>query len=459
MIGCDTASRRMAVGFESAWLRNSPSPHCPYQPLGELTLKLQFKRRHLACLPLAGLALAGLAICSNAAAQIEVDNEGFSPSRMARIAPAMKALTEAGTVPGAVTLIARNGKVVHFESHGFLDAAKSKPMQKDSLFRLASMTKPIVTTAAMMLVEQGKLKLNDPLALWLPELKDLKVEAPAGDVPLVRPIWVQDVMRHTAGFVYGGSARSPRIKKMYSDLNIEAGEADISAEAMLKNLGTVPLANQPGVMWEYSISTDVLGLVVERVTGKPLDVTLKELLFDPLGMNETTWWVEPAQVSRLAEAFDSDPLKAPLLKSIRQLYNPAGKSYFKGGAGLVGTASDYLKYAQMMVNGGEYDGRRYLSRKTVELMLSNHIVGMSGSTIATTGPGYGFGLGYGVRLDEGMGWAPGSKGDAMWAGAWGTSFWIDPKEKLVGILMTQGPSTRVQTRMLYKNLVYGALVR
>jgi CubicO group peptidase (beta-lactamase class C family) len=422
-------------------------------------MKFQRKRRTTYALPLAGLALAALAMCSSALAQIEVEVEGFSPSRLARIAPAMKALTDGGSVPGAVTLIARNGKVVHFESHGFLDAAKSKPMQKDSLFRLASMTKPIVTTAAMMLVEQGKLKLNDPLSLWLPELKDLKVETPTGDVPLVRPIWVQDVMRHTAGFVYGGAARSPRIKKMYEDLNIEAREVDITTEAMLKNLGTIPLANQPGVMWEYSISTDVLGLVVERVAGRPLDVALKELLFDPLGMTETTWWVEAAQTNRMAEAFDSDPLKASSLKSYRQHYNPAGKSYFRGGAGLVSTASDYLKYAQMMVNGGEYDGRRYLSRKTVELMLSNHIVGMGGTTIATTGPGYGFGLGYGVRLDEGMGWTPGSKGDAMWAGAWGTSFWIDPKEKLVGILMTQGPSTRVQTRMLYKGLVYGALVR
>ena len=219
------------------------------------------------------LAVAAITSAPRAHAQIELEVEGFAPSRLARIAPAMKVQTEIGTIPGAVTLIARNGKVVHFETHGFQDAAKTRPMQKDSLFRLASMTKPVVTTVAMMLVEQGKLKLNDPLSQWLPELKDLKVETAAGDVPLTRPIWVQDVMRHTAG------------------------------------------------------------------------------------------------------------------------------------------------------------------------------------------PGYGFGLGFGVRLDEGMGWTPGSKGDAMWAGAWGTSFWIDPKEKLVGILMAQGPSSRVQTRMLYKSLVYGALVK
>ena len=164
-------------------------------------------------------------------------------------------------------------------------------------------------------------------------------------------------------------------------------------------------------------------------------------------------------MSRLAETLDSDGLKQSMLLSYRQSYNPFGKSYFKGGAGLVGTAADYLRFAQMIVNGGTLEGRRYLSRKTVELMLSNHTVGMGGTTLATTGPGYGFGIGFAVRLDEGMGWTAGSKGDAMWAGAWGTSFWIDPKEKLVGILMAQGPSHRIHTRMLYKNLVYGALVQ
>lgn len=405
------------------------------------------------------LALAALCLGTAAFAQVEIDVEGLSPSRMARIAPAVMDQVNAGAIPGAVTMIARNGQIVHFESHGFLDAAKSKPMHKDSLFRLASMTKPIIVTAAMMLVEQGKLKLNDPISLWLPELKDLKVETSAGDVPLTRPIWVQDIMRHTGGFVYGGAARSPRIKKLYEELNIESREVDISADAMLKNLAQIPLSQQPGTMWEYSIATDLVGLVIERVTKRPLDAVIKELLLDPLGMKDTGWWVDAANWPRMAEAFDSDPLKANMLKSYRQNYNPLGKSYFKGGAGLVSTAADYLRYGQMMVNGGELEGKRYLSRKTVELMLSNHIVGMAGSTIATTGPGYAFGLGYGVRLDEGMGWAPGSKGDAMWAGAWGTSFWIDPKEKLVGIFMAQGPSTRVQTRMLYKNLVYGALVK
>lgn len=385
--------------------------------------------------------------------------QGMSKARMARIAPVMQEQVQKNMFPGAVTLIARQGKVVHFEAHGFQDAARSRPMTKESLFRLASMTKPIVTVAAMMLVEQGRMKLNDPIVTWLPELKDLKVETPAGDVALARPITVQDLMRHTAGFVYSGGTRSARIKELYEKGNIEARETDITGDEMLKNLGQIPLAHQPGTVWEYSIATDVLGLLIERVAKQPLDALLKELLLDPLGMKDTAFWVAPGKAARLAESLDADPLKAAMVKSYRDSSNPAGKSYFKGGAGLVGTASDYLKFCQMLVNGGEYQGKRYLSRKTVEFMLSNHQVGMAGSPAPTTGPGYAMGLGFGVRLDEGMGWAPGSRGDAMWAGAWGTSFWIDPKERLVGILMAQGPSNRIHTRMLYKNLVYGAMVK
>ncbi len=383
---------------------------------------------------------------------------GFSTQGLKRIAPSMKLQIEQGIFPGAVSLVAHKGKTVHFEAHGFQDAAKTLPMNKQSIFRLASMTKPIVTTAAMILVEQGKLKLNDPLVKWLPELKNLKVETAQGDVDLARPLWVHDVMRHTAGFVYSGSTKSERIRKMYNDLNIESREVDITADEMLRNLGKIPLAHQPGTFWEYSIAVDVLGLLIERVENKPLDEVVQSLLLGPLNMADTTWWVPPEKLSRLAECLDNDPLKAEMLPSYRQTYNPRGKSYFKGGAGLVGTAQDYLQYAQMMANGGQLKGRRFLSPKTVEFMLSQHTVGMGGSTIGTTGPGYGFGIGFGVRLDEGMGWTAGSKGDAMWAGAWGTSFWIDPKMQLVGILMAQAPSYRVQNRKLYKNLVYGAMI-
>ena len=220
---------------------------------------------------------------------------------------------------------------------------------------------------------------------------------------------------------------------------------------MLKRLGRIPLAHQPGTFWEYAITVDVLGLLIERVAHQPLDVLLKESLFDPLGMKSTVWWVSPDNVPRLAGA--------PVTERLQQ--NPSGRTYFKGGGGLLGTADDYLRFAQMMVNGGTLDGKRYLSKKTVEFMLSQHTVGMGGTTVATTGPGYGFGLGFGVRLDQGMAWVPGSPGDAMWAGANGTSFWIDPKEALVGLYMAYSPTpaVRIQTRMAFKNLVYGAMVK
>ncbi len=395
------------------------------------------------------------------------DVQGMSRERLARIAPAMKAQVDKGVFPGAVTMVARRGQLLHFEAHGFLDDAKSKPMPKDALFRLASMTKPIVSVAAVMMIERGDMRLHDPVSLWLPELKDVKVETRkidkegkevVEDVAPNRPILLHDLLRHTAGFVYGNTAKSPRIKEMYQKANIEARDSEISGDDMLKALGAIPLAHQPGTFWEYSIAVDVLGLLMERVAGKPLDQILKEMLFDPLGMRDTSFRLPPEKAGRVAQALAGDPLAADMGKSYAIHFNPGAKSYFRGGAGLIGTAEDYLKFAQMIVNGGALNGRRYLSKKNVEFMLSNHTAGMGGTTIATTGPGYGFGLGWGVRLDEGMGYAPGSKGDAMWAGAWGTSFWVDRKEGLVGILMSQAPSKRFDTRMLMKNLVYGAMV-
>lgn len=407
-----------------------------------------------------GITVATQSGCAGPEKRIpDMARAGMSAERLDVIGPVMQQQINKNMFPGAVTLVAREGQVVHLQAHGFQDAAKTKPMATDAIFRMASMTKPITTVAGMMLVEQGVMKLSDPIAIWLPELKDLKVETANGDVALTRPTTVQDLMRHSAGFVYAGSTKSPRIKKAYDEANIESREFDITGDEMLKRLGQIPLAHQPGTFWEYSIATDVLGLLLERVTGKPLDQVLSQMLLEPLGMKDTAFWVPPSKVHRLADALDADPQKATMNKGYRILENPVGKTYLKGGAGLVGTADDYLKFAQMLLNGGHYQGKRYLSKKTVEFMLSDHIVGMGGSTVATTGPGYGFGLGFGVREHDGVAWVPGTKGDAMWAGAWGTSFWIDPKEGLVGILMAQGPSNRIHTRMLYKNLVYGALVR
>jgi CubicO group peptidase (beta-lactamase class C family) len=392
--------------------------------------------------------------------------QGMSRSRLGRIAGVMNQEVTKGTFPGAVTLIARRGEIVHFEAHGFQDAAKTKPMSKDSVFRMASMTKPIVTVAALMLMEQGVLKLNDPVAQYLPELKDLKVEVSkknadgsvtTEDVPAQRAITIQDLMRHTSGFYYSGAMQSrPRLKEAYEKANIE-GREPISGDEMLKRLGEIPLAQQPGTNFLYSISTDVLGLLVERVTKKSLDVVLQEMLIGPLGMKDTAFWVPNDKTSRLAELLDSDPLKKLSLRFCTS-ENEIKKSYLLGGAGLCGTAEDYFKFVQMVANGGEYEGKRFLSKKTVEFMLQDHLVGMGGSTMSSTGPGYGFGLGFAVRLHDGFGWSPGSKGDAMWGGVFGTNFTIDPREQLVAIQLNTGASGRLQSRHLFKNLVYGAMV-
>ena len=388
---------------------------------------------------------------------------GFSRERLARMRPAFAAEIERGSFMGCVAVVARQGEIIHHEAYGHQDAARTRPMPRNAIFLQASMTKPITSVGAMMLVEEGKMKLSDPITDWMPELRELKVEQraegqPAQDVALTRPILVHDLLRHTSGFVYSSSAPSTRIRDAYNEQNIEARTGPITADEMLRRLGTIPLAWQPGTNFHYSISTDVLGLLIQRVSGQRLDRYIREKVTGPLGMNDTTWFVEPARRARIAEAPDSDPLKASMWAEYRIFDDPADTSYFKGGAGLVSTSADYIRFAQMVANGGHFEGKRYLSAPVVNFMLSNHILGMRGGPDASTGPGYGFGLGFGVRLDTGMGVAPGSPGDAMWAGAWGTSFTIDRAEGLVAVLMAQGPSRRGQTRMLFKNLVYGAMV-
>ncbi|MGY2047926.1 serine hydrolase domain-containing protein [Methylobacterium sp. JK268] len=410
----------------------------------------------------AAVLWAGLALAADGAPT----QEGFSTERLARIAPAMTREIEKGTIPGAVTLIARNGKIVHFEAHGFLDSAKTKPMPRDAVFRGFSMTKPFVAVAAVALMEQGKLGLRDPLAQYFPEFKEMKVYTEVRDergrtsrvaVPAKRPILIWDLFRHTAGFTYAGSAPFPEMREAYEKADVESLTTDVSNDEFIKRLAAIPLAYEPGTRWEYSVGIDVLGLVIEKVTGKRLDRYLDEVLFKPLGMTETSFQLRPDQVSRFADAFDSDPLKADLWKLARSDQDP-GKRYVHGGAGSVITAGDYFRFAQMVANGGELDGVRILSRKSVAFMLSNHLQGLEGSPAPTTGPGYGFGLGWGVRLDEGGAWIPGSPGDAMWAGAGGTSFTVDRQEKIVGVFLSAGPGTRLQTRFLFKNLLYGALV-
>src|SRR6218665_738493 len=269
-------------------------------------------RRQLAFSALGSTFLAG---CASTPA---VPRTAVSADRLARIAPALNAQGGIGPFAGAGSLVAQDGNVVHHEAVGFLDAAKTRPMPRDAIFRLASMTKPITSVATMMLAEQGLLKINDPVTLWLPELANLKVETPQGDVALARPITGQDLLMHTAGLGYRPASPSPRIAKLYAELNIESLETDIAGDEMLKRLGTIPLLYQPGTTWFYSIATDVLGLLLERVSGKRLDVLTQELLIGPLGMVDTAWWVPPAKRTRLAETLGSDGLKAGMTRAHRQ---------------------------------------------------------------------------------------------------------------------------------------------
>jgi CubicO group peptidase (beta-lactamase class C family) len=432
-------------------------------------------RQTLATLSLVSLAGMAIAMTEPALAQQPAKaaptaspdtRQGMSNERLERINAAMKREIEKGVFPGAVTLIARRGEIVHFEAHGWQTEAKQQPTTKETIFRLASMTKPITTVAAMMLVEQGLIKLNDPIADLLPELKDLKVEVikkaadgttTSEDVAATRQPTIQDLMRHTSGFFYAGAIGSKRLKEAYEQANIEARDTDISGEDVLKRLGQIPLAHQPGSNFHYSISTDILGLLVERATKKSLDVALNEMLLAPLGMKDTAFWVPPEKAARLAEVPEADSLRKGSLRYCRPEVEMK-KSYFKGGAGLCGTAEDYFKFLQMIANGGTFQGKRYLSKKTIEFMLQDHLVGMGGSTAASTGPGYGFGLGFAIRLHDGFGWSPGSKGDAMWGGAFGTSFSIDPEENLVFVQMTPSAANRQHSRTIFKNLVYGAVV-
>jgi CubicO group peptidase (beta-lactamase class C family) len=400
------------------------------------------------------------------AGEASPESQGFSTERLNRIGPTIKEEIAKGTIPGAVSLIARNGQIVHFEAHGFVDAAKTKPITKDAVFRNYSMTKPFTSVAAMVLVEQGKMSLRDPISNWMPEFKEMKVYTEVRDdrgrtsrvaVPAKRSITVHDLLRHTSGFTYAGSAPFPEIKDAYEKADIESRNSDVSPEEFIKRLAEIPLAYEPGTRWEYSVSTDVLGVLVERVSGKRLDHYLDEILFKPLKMQETSFQANPDQLPRLADALDADPQKAATWKYARVEADPS-KRYRLGGAGTVTTAEDFFRFAQMMLNKGQLEGVRILSRETVEYMMSDHIAGLQGSPFPTTGPGYGFGLGFGVRLQEGVSWVPGSTGDAMWAGAGGTSFTIDPKEKIVGVFMSAGPNTRLHTRFLFKNLLYAALV-
>jgi CubicO group peptidase (beta-lactamase class C family) len=394
-----------------------------------------------------------------AAADRLPDGVGFAPDRLQRLTEVLQAEIGKKTMPGAVLMIQRNGKVAYFEALGSLDAEQKTPMRKDAIFRIYSMSKPITTTVAMMLVEQGRLALADPVQKYLPEFKDVKVgeEKPDKTLELVaprRPMTIQDLMRHTSGLTYGFFGEGA-VKRAYLEAGLDAG--DPSTAEFVARLAKLPLAYQPGTTWDYSQATDVLGRVVEVVAGKPLSAAFREMLFDPLGMADTSFYLQDAsKYPRLAEPFAEDRSigAGAVLNDPRQV-----RKYESGGGGLLSTVADYARFLTMLANGGELDGKRYLSPKTVAYMTSDHM----GDVIKRgpydlVGPGYKFGLGFAVRTEAGVSPLAGSPGDFSWGGAAGTYFWVDPKEKMFVIYMMQAPSKRAPMRPLLRDMVYAAMV-
>jgi CubicO group peptidase (beta-lactamase class C family) len=378
---------------------------------------------------------------------------GLSAGRLERLGAVMRGEIERGRLPGAVVLIARRGRIGLFESFGLRDPAAAAPMTKEAIFRIYSMTKPITSVAAMMLWEEGRFLLSDPIGKYLPDLADLEVAVERGGeierVPAVRPITIQDLLRHTSGLTYefrgcGAVQRMYMSAKVYSRAQSNADQ--------VAALGKLPLLHQPGSRWEYSRSTDVVGRLVEVLSGMPLGVFFERHILAPLGMVDTAFHVPPRHHSRLAEAFARDPDSGAAVQLVEVRDAP---NFESGGGGLVSTASDYARFLQMLLNGGTLDGSRLLSRKTIELMTADHLGPITGAPDLLL-PGHGFGLGFAVRLHTGIAYVPGSIGQYFWGGLAGTTFWVDPAEQLFALLLIQAPGQRDYYRTLFRDLVYSA---
>jgi len=388
---------------------------------------------------------------------------GMSSDRLARLGEVLGADVEAGRIPGAVILVMRHGKIAYFEAFGLENTRNGAAMPKDSIFRIYSMTKPVVSVAVMMLWEEGRFDIDDPIAKYLPDLKDLKVAVVhkgadgTSNVELEqakRQPTIQQLLEHTGGLTNGILPKSPDypVRQMYRDANIP--NPDETLAELVAKIGRLPLVSEPGTVWEYSRSTDVLGRLVEVVSGMPIDRFLETRIFAPLGMKDTGFWVSGEKVDRLAEPFANDPEPGSPVPLIEVTKPP---KLLSGNGGLVSTAEDYTRFTQMLVNHGSFDGVSILGPETVKYMTSDQIGTVRGP-LYIPGPGYGFGLGFAVRLSVGQAPYPGSEGDYSWGGSAGTVFWVDPKEDLTAVFMTQRFGAFVHYGRLIRTLVYQSIV-
>jgi CubicO group peptidase (beta-lactamase class C family) len=394
---------------------------------------------------------------------------GFLSTRLKRLSDRINEGVKNGEIPGAVVLIARNGKIVMFDAFGFRDREAKAPMTTDAIFRIASMTKPIVSVAAMMLVEEGRLSLAEPVSKYIPAFAKTKVSVPKknpdGTIeetlePQLRPMTIQDLMRHTSGLTYGAAGTNP-VKQSYVSMKVM--DPDQTNAQMVEKLSKLALLYQPGTHWEYSMSTDVLGRVIEVASGTTLDKFIEERLTKPLRLGDTAFDVSADKKDRGAR-----PQKEGPKNEVPPIPDVTLKTTWKsGGGGMVSTAADYARFLQMFANGGQLDGMRLISRKTIDLMTADHLPPdiVMGADMWRLGPsepsasmGQGFGLGFAVRNEQGRNPLPGSPNDYYWSGVWGTEFWHDPRERMYVVFMMQSPASGTQYRYLMRDLVYQALV-
>lgn len=389
----------------------------------------------------------------------------FSPEGLAKVSDYIRNEIATGRIPGAILLIQQHGEPVYYENFGVRDVATQLSMSADTIFRLYSMSKPITSVMAMMLVEDGKLSLEDPVSKYIPAFAGMKVgierKTADGKVSLTlepqeRPITIKDLLRHTAGLPYGFHGGG-LVRELHAAADLF--NSDLSNAEFVAKIATLPLAEQPGTAWTYGFATDVLGRVVEVISGKTLLQFEKERLLDPLGMTETAFYVaDPAGFARIAEPMPEDRSISPTTE-VRDIRRPV--KWESGGAGMVGTIGDYARFAQMLLNGGTYQGRRYLKPETVALMASDHIgpeTKIARDQMYYPGGNSGFGLGFAVRtsVPPGTSWPT---GEYRWDGVGGTFFFIDPEDDLFGIFMVQTPSQRGRIQLALKTLIYQAMGR
>lgn len=422
---------------------------------------LQTSVRFLAAVTLASVSLLAAAQTPPSGLPMaEPESVGMSAERLQRIDAFTQRYIDDEMVAGTVTLVARKGKVVHFSAQGMKDVERNQPMTTDTIFRMASMTKPIASVALMMLYEEGYFQLDDPISDWLPEFKNMMVEVEQSDgstrlEPAQTPISFTHILTHTAGLMNsyrGDIARYSEVARVQGDEKLDS---------WTERLATLPLRYEPGTRWEYSAATSVVGRLVEVISGDDLDTFFRERIFEPLQMNDTYFYLPPDKVNRFATLYgpDADNGNRMMLTEVgdeRSNYVSGPRAFYSGAGGLVSTAHDYVRFQQMMLNGGELDGVRLLGSKTVELIFANHTGDLP---LWLSGPGMGFGLGYSVVLDRAVAHTSDTEGSVSWGGAFGTLFWIDPEEELLAIILTQiRPYSHIKLREGFHNVVNQAIV-